>query len=109
MQRQHGQERKAAQARGTIIVFSRISLTDGVWHQPKKLKSSAQPSPHSTSVQFQVQGAQKKAVRKNKAANTRGGKGDGPVLGGADYVTLMMGGRRKAKEEAVKLPRDSES
>jgi hypothetical protein len=32
------------------------------------------------------------------------GKGEGPVLGGADYVELMMGGRRKARQEAEKLP-----
>jgi hypothetical protein len=30
------------------------------------------------------------------------------VLGGADYVTLMMGGRRKAREEAMKLPHEEE-
>lgn len=29
-------------------------------------------------------------------------------MGGADYVTLMMGSRRKAREEAMKLPRDEE-
>lgn len=39
----------------------------------------------------------------------KGGKNEGPVLGGADYVTLMMGGRRKAREEAIKLPEDEDA
>lgn len=48
---------------------------------------------------------------KQKAAgavkNRAGGLGGlgGPVLGGADYVSLMMGGRRKARDEAERLPR----
>jgi len=33
----------------------------------------------------------------------------GHVLGGADYVDILMGGRRRAREEAQKLPRDAES
>lgn len=76
--------------------------------QPKKLKSSVQSSSHptSTSIQSQVQNAQKKASRKSKLGKGKGGKSEGPILGGADYVTLMMGGRRKAEEEAKKLPRD---
>lgn len=37
-----------------------------------------------------------------------GDGGEGYILGGADYVTLMMGSRRKAREEAKKLPRDDE-
>jgi len=31
---------------------------------------------------------------------------EGGVLGGADYVSIMMGGRRKARQEAAKLPND---
>jgi len=34
------------------------------------------------------------------------GKGEDRLLGGADYVSLMMGGRRKAREETKKLPND---
>jgi hypothetical protein len=34
------------------------------------------------------------------------GSGTGLVLGGADYVEIMMGSRRREREEAVKLPRD---
>lgn len=76
--------------------------------QPKKLKSSAQSSAHPapTPIQTQVQNAQKKASRKSKLGKGKRGKIEGPILGGADYVTLMLGGRRKAEEEAKKLPRD---
>ena len=31
---------------------------------------------------------------------------NGPVLGDVDYVTLMMGGRRRAQEEASKMEQD---
>jgi len=34
------------------------------------------------------------------------GKGEAGVLGGADYVSMMMGGRKKARQEAAKLPSD---
>ncbi|KAB5589456.1 hypothetical protein CTheo_7110 [Ceratobasidium theobromae] len=44
-------------------------------------------------------------ARKLKSQSSSGGE-DGYVLGGADYVTLMLGGRAKAKEEARKLPAD---
>jgi hypothetical protein len=33
----------------------------------------------------------------------------GHVLGGADYVDIVMGSRRREREEAMKLPRDTES
>jgi hypothetical protein len=33
----------------------------------------------------------------------------GHVLGGADYVDIMMGSRRREREEALKLPRDTTS
>jgi hypothetical protein len=46
--------------------------------------------------------ARRKANLKSKAASRK--PSDGPVLGGADYVTIAMGGRRKAREEATKLP-----
>lgn len=45
---------------------------------------------------------------KDKTVKTKGssaGKGSDGILGGADYVSLMMGSRRKAREEARKLPR----
>jgi hypothetical protein len=31
------------------------------------------------------------------------------VLGGADYVDLIMGSRRREREEALKLPRDTDT
>lgn len=59
--------------------------------------------------------AKKKAsTRKGRAKRPRpsgaagaSGSGSGPVLGGADYVDIMLGSRRRAREEAQKLPRDS--
>ncbi|KAF8798928.1 hypothetical protein BYT27DRAFT_7202655 [Phlegmacium glaucopus] len=60
----------------------------------------------SSSVRPQVQAAKKRASLKEKTAKEKGpgkSKSNG-VLGGADYVTLLMGGRRKADEEAKKLP-----
>jgi hypothetical protein len=40
---------------------------------------------------------------KDKAKGKTSGKVEGGILGGADYVSLMMGGRRKAKQEEEKL------
>ncbi|KAF8551703.1 hypothetical protein OG21DRAFT_1370268, partial [Imleria badia] len=45
-----------------------------------------------------VQSAKKRTGLKSKA------KAGEHVLGGADYVTLLLGGRRKAADEATKLP-----
>ncbi|KAJ7132981.1 hypothetical protein C8R46DRAFT_1235524 [Mycena filopes] len=53
----------------------------------------------------QAQSAKKKAGLKQKAAGPSKG-GQGHVLGGADYVDLMMGSRKKAQKEAAKLPRN---
>jgi hypothetical protein len=59
-------------------------------------------------AQAQAQSAKKKAGLKKKAAtkNTGSEGAGGHVLGGADYVGLMMGSRKKAREEAAKLPRN---
>jgi len=46
----------------------------------------------------------KDKTSKSKGAG-RSQKGES-VLGGADYVSLMMGSRRKAREEAEKLSSD---
>ncbi|KAF7422685.1 hypothetical protein PC9H_010841 [Pleurotus ostreatus] len=58
-----------------------------------------------------LQTSKKKATLKdrkvNKAKSGNGGGASG-VLGGADYVTLLMGGRRKAMEEAQKLPQSED-
>jgi len=51
--------------------------------------------------------AKKKAGLKGKAQSAKRKQGvEGHVLGDADYVDLMMGGRRKARKEASKLPED---
>ena len=54
-----------------------------------------------------VREQKKRAGLKEKAkASKHKREGDGPVLGGADYVELMLGSRRKAAAEAAKLPKD---
>jgi len=54
------------------------------------------------------QAAKKRANLKERAKPKVGqGKPEGHVLSGADYVTLLTGGRKKVAEEAMKLPRDS--
>ena len=45
--------------------------------------------------------------RAKRARSGIAGSGSGPVLGGADYVNIVMGSRRREREEAMKLPRDS--
>jgi hypothetical protein len=52
-----------------------------------------------------MQAARKRADLKSKSKSSRKATGE-HVLGGADYVTLLMGGRKKAAEEALKLPKD---
>jgi hypothetical protein len=72
---------------------------------------------HKSSSAAEASSAKKKAslkakVRaksKTKAAavlpSSSGSAGE-HVLGGADYVELMMGSRKRAREEAAKLPVD---
>jgi len=77
----------------------------------KKLKSNTSTTtstPIASSSRTQVESAKKRSslkekVKKDKALASSGGG----VLGDADYVSLMMGSRTKAREEAKKLPRDS--
>jgi len=88
---------------------------------PKKLKattsSSSAPSTPSTTPnpsQSKAQTAKRRADLKAKAAKAKpsasaSGQKEGHVLGGADYVSLLLGGRRKAREEAEKLPHDEDS
>lgn len=66
------------------------------------LGTSAQ-SQSASSRQTQAQIAKRKASLKGKSKSNNSGSTEAGVLGGADYVSLMMGGRRKAKEEAAKL------
>ncbi|KAF8645164.1 hypothetical protein AX16_007992 [Volvariella volvacea WC 439] len=64
----------------------------------------------STKEQYQIQAAKKKASLKAKATkSSQNNSQEKGVLGGADYVTLMMGGRRKAKAEAALLPKEDEN
>ncbi|KAJ3717159.1 hypothetical protein C8R42DRAFT_678098 [Lentinula raphanica] len=80
----------------------------------KKVKSSANTQVPSQTEQ-QLQASKKKATLKEKSKQATGSSAKinnegstrqgGHVLGGADYVSLLMGGRRKAREEGAKLPR----
>jgi len=66
----------------------------------KTASSHSKPLPTANPSQTQVQTAKKKATQKQKAGKSAGGH----VLGGADYVDIMMGSRKRAREEATKLP-----
>jgi hypothetical protein len=55
----------------------------------------------------QISSAQEKLVKKKLARKSAPSQSDGPILGGVDYVSLHLGGRRKAAQEALKLPRNS--
>ncbi|KAI8978870.1 hypothetical protein BD414DRAFT_421486 [Trametes punicea] len=70
--------------------------------------SQAVPKPKAVVAAPTPKEQKKHAGLKAKASKHKR-EGDGPVLGGADYVELMLGSRRKAKEEAAKLPKDPES
>ncbi|TFK24989.1 hypothetical protein FA15DRAFT_591588 [Coprinopsis marcescibilis] len=72
----------------------------------KKTKSGSNTNSAIASTQVQAQAAKKKTTLKDKSSKSKSENREGPVLGGADYVALMMGGRRKAKAEAAKLPTD---
>ncbi|KAF5389284.1 hypothetical protein D9757_003406 [Collybiopsis confluens] len=78
---------------------------------PRKLKSSAPASRSAQNDQAeQAETSKKKAIlkEKTKQLSARSTRKEGEhVLAGADYVTLLMGGRKKAREEAVKLPREN--
>ncbi|KAH7914285.1 hypothetical protein BJ138DRAFT_1057343 [Hygrophoropsis aurantiaca] len=76
-------------------------------HQPKQ-SSSANDAISA------AQAAKKRTDLKEKAksrATVRRGqhKDAGRVLGGADYVTLLMGSRKKAAAEGLKLPQEPDS
>ena len=65
-------------------------------HAPSAKPAASTPTPQE----------QKKRVSLKAKASKRRKDAEGPVLGGADYVELMLGGRKKAMAEAAKLPRD---
>ncbi|EGN98427.1 hypothetical protein SERLA73DRAFT_183427 [Serpula lacrymans var. lacrymans S7.3] len=71
--------------------------------------SRANTAPKSSQASTAVQSAKKRATLKDKvkpkSGHSEGAEGQ-HVLGGADYVTLLMGGRRKAAAEALKMPQE---
>ncbi|KAJ7643951.1 hypothetical protein FB45DRAFT_896503 [Roridomyces roridus] len=78
--------------------------------RPKNLKKASTSNTAAAVVssggaQAQAQNSRKKAGLKQKAT-PKGSESQGHVLGGADYVSLMMGGRKRAKAEAAKLPQE---
>ncbi|KAJ7677438.1 hypothetical protein B0H17DRAFT_1236490 [Mycena rosella] len=80
--------------------------------RPKNLKKASTGSGAAAPLggaQAQAQSAKKKAGLKQKSAAGKGASAasGGHVLGGVDYVGLMMGSRKQAREEAAKLPRDA--
>ena len=114
---QNGPQCKIPQAECAFSFRSyRLILLSGTLQTSKKTASSATPSsaasrpaPATAAPKEQKKRAGFKAKAKAVAAQGSRGDGDnGHVLGGADYVELMLGGRRKAAAEAVKLPRDPE-
>ena len=109
----YGQKCKAAQEGGepSLQRSARCTILTPWDNKQKKIKSSSTPLGSTTSgtstVHAQAQAAKKRAGLKDKASARR--KGDSTpgdnVLGGADYVSLLLGGRKKAKEEGGKLPK----
>ena len=68
----------------------------------KGIRGKAKPVPAAAAV-----AAAAAAARSSTAAGAGAGASSGYVLGGADYVDIVMGGRRREREEAQKLaPRD---
>ncbi|OCH88466.1 hypothetical protein OBBRIDRAFT_734419 [Obba rivulosa] len=81
----------------------------------KQKKTTSAPTATAAQVSAKASTAQSAAAEQKKRANLKAKAGkarrdaEGPVLGGADYVALMLGSRRKAMEEAAKLPKDADS
>jgi hypothetical protein len=78
----------------------------------RKTASGASPTtpPSKPTPVAVASAANKKASTRTKGRVKRprpSGPGEsGPVLGGADYVDMLLGSRRRGREEAQKLPRD---
>lgn len=83
------------------------------FRQPKKPKLHGPGNPMSnaqSAPQSQAQKAKKRATIKGQVGARKSGPESGEgVLGGADYVALMTGGRRKARQEVEKLSRGESS
>ena len=76
---------------------SSVSAPPKTTHIDPVREAKSQPTPAPS--------AKRRSGLKAKAAATKR-SGEGHVLGGADYVSLMMGSRKQAREEAKKLPKD---
>ncbi|KAF9533095.1 hypothetical protein CPB83DRAFT_903083 [Crepidotus variabilis] len=81
---------------------------------PKKTRSITAPNhPISTAPSnAKAQSAQERSRIKSKAnSSVKTSKPDPSkgLLGGADYVSILMDGRRKARAEAQKAPQDPPS
>ncbi|PCH43936.1 hypothetical protein WOLCODRAFT_75229 [Wolfiporia cocos MD-104 SS10] len=69
--------------------------------------SAVQPAAKTPAANVSaVQEQKRRTGLKAKATKRKKDGVEGPVLDGADYVDLMLGGRRKALEEAAKLPKE---
>lgn len=92
----------------SLLTYSRV-------HSQRKTASggASLTAPPSKLTPIAVASAAKKKAStrstKGRAKRPRpsGAAGSGPVLGGADYVDILLGSRRREREEAKKLPRDS--
>jgi hypothetical protein len=90
-----------------------INLPPSRTQQKKRTSNAGTSTTPTPAVQAaaSVASAAKKKDKLNKRAKLRSGSstgGHGHVLGGADYVDMMMGSRRREREEALKLPRDTQ-
>jgi hypothetical protein len=75
--------------------------------------TTTKPAPAATAVasaarkaKLKGKGRRAPARRSSSSTSVSASAGGGHVLGGADYVDIMMGSRRREREEAQKLPRD---
>lgn len=72
--------------------------------QSQKSKTTkASSAPGTAKPTAAVQQSRQKATQKAKINPVRPGKTPEKVLGDVDYVGLLLGGRRKAREEADKM------
>ena len=99
------------------VHLSLVQNPHSVTKLQKKASLSAQTKTTSSAPAVHVEktaavaSSKKKAGLKEKAAAATGKRKpgtEGRVLGGADYVDVMMGGRRKAKSEVLRLPMDED-
>jgi hypothetical protein len=66
--------------------------------------ASAAVASAAKKAKLNLKGNKNKNKRAKLRSSTAGATGGHDVLGGADYVDIMMGSRRREREEAMKLP-----